>query len=175
MSERNRWTPEEDRALSEAALSTTSAKKDWVKIAERIPNRSAKQCRERWRNHVRPGICKGLWTQDEDLIILRGVKQYGFKWAVIARQLPGRTGSLVKNRYHQTLRSTQQSEDCGHSASLSGCEQSSNDALLEPSDSDSSSNSETKPEPDTPVNQSPPRLCHSESSLDRISISSLCD
>lgn len=30
----------------------------WTEIAQRLPNRSGKQCRERWHNHLDPGIKK---------------------------------------------------------------------------------------------------------------------
>jgi hypothetical protein len=32
--------------------------KRWAAIAQQLPGRIAKQCRERWHNHLDPGICK---------------------------------------------------------------------------------------------------------------------
>jgi len=31
-------------------------KKKWSKIAKNLPGRIGKQCRERWMNHLKPGI-----------------------------------------------------------------------------------------------------------------------
>jgi len=42
----------------------------WKDIATELgKQRDAKQCRERWYNHVRPGIKKGGWTRDEEKLI----------------------------------------------------------------------------------------------------------
>eukprot|EP00299_Pterocystis_sp_00344_P013904 c685_g1_i1.p1 GENE.c685_g1_i1~~c685_g1_i1.p1 ORF type:complete len:210 (+),score=19.13 c685_g1_i1:37-630(+) len=99
---RSPWTPAEDRALFEVV--SNFGAKNWVTIAKHIPKRSAKQCRERWRNHVNPGIRKGHWTKDEDSIIIASVQKWGFRWALIAGQLSGRTGSSIKNRFHGCLK-----------------------------------------------------------------------
>lgn len=42
----------------------------WKDIAKKLgKGRDAKQCRERWYNHLRPGIKKGDWTRDEEKLI----------------------------------------------------------------------------------------------------------
>jgi Myb-like DNA-binding domain len=42
----------------------------WTDVASQLQSgRTAKQCRDRWFNHLRRGIKKGGWTKDEgDLI-----------------------------------------------------------------------------------------------------------
>ena len=40
--------------------------KSWAAIATRLRDRNGKQCRERWRNHLRPQLFKGEWTPEED-------------------------------------------------------------------------------------------------------------
>lgn len=46
------------------------AKPRWTEIAEHVPNRKAKQCRERWINNLRPDIKAGKWDDKEDLLLL---------------------------------------------------------------------------------------------------------
>ena len=48
-------------------------------------------------------VRRGLWSKEEDELILFHQTQIGNKWAKIANYLPGRTGHAVKNRYHQII------------------------------------------------------------------------
>ena len=67
--------------------------------------RNGKQCRERWRNHLRPELNKGDWTQDEDVTIWSRVQQLGTKWAQISElYMPLRTDNDIKNRWDSILR-----------------------------------------------------------------------
>jgi hypothetical protein len=77
----------------------------WSQIAALLPGRRAKQCRERWHNHLDPTVCKDPWTTAEDIALQSGVYELGHKWAQIAKRIPGRTDNQVKNRYNQFLNS----------------------------------------------------------------------
>ena len=45
--------------------------KDWNKIAAVVERRTARQCRERFKNHLKEGIKKGPWSPEEDSLILK--------------------------------------------------------------------------------------------------------
>ena len=78
--------------------------RNWSEISCRIPGRNPKQCRERWYYHLDHGVKKGVWTEEEDEIILSKQEQYGNQWSQFARFLQGRTDNDIKNRYHSLRR-----------------------------------------------------------------------
>ena len=71
----------------------------WAKIAEVMPGRTAKQCRERYNNHVDPAIKKDkVWTAEEDSMLMELHAEHHNQFAKIARHIPGRCYDDVKNR-----------------------------------------------------------------------------
>lgn len=91
------WTEYEDRMLLER-VSVLGPK--WSKIAEFMPGRISKQCRERFVNHLDPTLKRTPWTEEEDQIMIDLQQKNWNKWALIARSLPGRSANDVKNRWY---------------------------------------------------------------------------
>lgn len=93
---RKKFTPEEDNELIKQAKIFGARK--WDLIAKYIPNRTAKQCRDRYKNYLSPNIFHGEWSNEEDIIILEKIKELGPQWSTIASILKNRTSNSVKNR-----------------------------------------------------------------------------
>lgn len=76
---------------------------NWVKIAEYMPGRTAKQCRDRFCNYLSEPHRLGPWEKEEDDILLSILSMIGPKWVEISKHIPGRSGNDVKNRWHKHL------------------------------------------------------------------------
>lgn len=96
------WTAEEDEWLK-TLVGSIGPK--WADVAQQLPGRVAKQCRERYKNHLDPTLRKKEpWTEAEDatLLDLKDGPDGDFStgWARICDHLPGRSYNDVKNRYN---------------------------------------------------------------------------
>lgn len=112
------WTSAEDEVLKK--LIEEHGARHWSNLAQHIPGRLGKQCRERWFNHLCPDVRKGGWTPEEDALISKSVAELGKvrrsrpspcdssfpadmhpgvqAWSVIVQRFPGRTDHAIKNR-----------------------------------------------------------------------------
>ena len=106
------FTPQEDSFLK-YTIGTNGAT-HWNELARSLPGRTAKQCRERWHNHLREGIKKGEWSTEEDLTILSSHEKLGNRWSKISKLLIKRSNNDIKNRYYSLLK-TQKLNELIHS------------------------------------------------------------
>lgn len=96
------WTRREDQIIIDFVRE--HGVKNWTKLAEQLPGRIGKQCRERWRNHLDPDVNRNPWTPEEDDTLIKLHEEYGNQWVKIAESIPGRSDNSVKNRWNSTLK-----------------------------------------------------------------------
>ena len=96
------WTKSEDDRLND--LIAKFGAKRWSFIAGHMPQRKGKQCRDRYLNHLRPGIKTGEWSREEEKVLVEGHKILGSKWSALAKLLVGRPENAIKNHWHATMR-----------------------------------------------------------------------
>jgi Myb-like DNA-binding protein FlbD len=66
------WNIEEDRKVIE--LIEKYGPQRWNFIAENIPGRVGKQCRERWHNHLNPNVNKTAWDEEQEFLLYLVIK-----------------------------------------------------------------------------------------------------
>jgi hypothetical protein len=101
------WTRQEDETIMEFVEQYGT--KNWAKLADLLPGRIGKQCRERWRNHLDPCNNREPWTAEEDELLIALHEQHGNQWVRIATIMRGRSDNHIKNRWNSTLRKREQS------------------------------------------------------------------
>ncbi|XP_020080041.1 transcription factor MYB6-like [Ananas comosus] len=97
------WSPEEDQRLRDYILNHGLS--CWSAVPAKAGlQRNGKSCRLRWINYLRPGLKRGIFSQEEEQIVMSLQAQLGNKWSQIAAHLPGRTDNEVKNYWNSYLK-----------------------------------------------------------------------
>ncbi|GBG27598.1 Transcription factor MYB3R-4 [Hondaea fermentalgiana] len=104
------WTKEEDAVVMRMVEKYGLGNIKWSVIANQLPGRLGKQCRERWFNHLDPSLKKEPWSAEEDRILMEAQSTLGNRWCQIASLIPGRSENAVKNRWNSAMRRKLQSD-----------------------------------------------------------------
>jgi hypothetical protein len=98
-----RWNDMLDDRLK-AAVQIYGDKK-WSLIAEHVPGKTDRKCRERYSEKLAPGLKQNQdWEEEEDDILLREVQRLGVgNWSKIKDALPGRTDQMCRYRYKRLM------------------------------------------------------------------------
>lgn len=101
---RGRWTPEEDEILMELYKKFGAL---WKQISRNIEGRTEHQCSKRYMEILDPLLQDRLrkWSEDEDLLLVKRVLQYGTKWKTIAGELELRPPLTCRNRWRNLVTS----------------------------------------------------------------------
>jgi Myb-like DNA-binding domain len=113
------WTKEEDTLLLNL-VHTMQWPMKWTIVAQSLPDRTGKQCRERYVNHLNPRLKASDWNPVEDSTIFHLYNTIGSHWAKMSKIIPGRTDNGIKNRFHNIRR--QYEREDAHRLRLSSVE-----------------------------------------------------
>ena len=99
------WDEQEDKLLIDLA---TQKPQDWSKIATYFPNKTVKQCHDRWQSQLSPKFDHSPWSRAEEKLLTAAQSKFGTAgWASIAKFFPGRSAYAVKNGFHSVHRRRQ--------------------------------------------------------------------
>jgi hypothetical protein len=96
-SSRHKFLKAEDDMLRE--LVEKYGESNWTIIARYMRRRTARQCRERYKNYLSPKVRNRDWTEDEEELLAQKVREFGPKWAKIAVFFESRSDVNVKNHW----------------------------------------------------------------------------
>ncbi|KAF8379473.1 hypothetical protein HHK36_028908 [Tetracentron sinense] len=100
---RGLWSPDEDQRLSNYILQHGHG--CWSSVPTKAGlQRHGKSCRLRWINYLRPGLKRGMFTIEEEEMIIALHRMLGNKWSQITQHLPGRTDNDIKNYWNSYLK-----------------------------------------------------------------------
>lgn len=99
--QRKKFRRDEDIKLSR--LIALNGPRKWDQIAQSMPGRTGRQCRDRFHNYLNPALINGPWSVDEDRLLIQKVYEYGQHWNKIAKFFIGRSHNNIKNRWYSSI------------------------------------------------------------------------
>jgi hypothetical protein len=94
---RHKFLKAEDDLLRE--LVELYGETNWTTISRYMHRRTARQCRERYKNYLSPRVRNRGWTPEEEELLAQKVRELGPRWAKIACYFEARSDVSVKNRW----------------------------------------------------------------------------
>jgi hypothetical protein len=104
-----KFTPEEDLLLNRFVIQ--SGRVNWNLACAVLPNRTARQCRERWMKYLCPTNSFEPFTSEEDTLLRQLFAQFGPKWTKISRSFKNRTDITLKNRWLLIMRRNRRAQE----------------------------------------------------------------
>ena len=104
------WSKHEDELLLNIVHSMQWPMK-WTVVAQSLPERTGKQCRERYVNHLNPRLKVTDWGVPEDATVFYLYDKIGSHWAKMSKIIPGRTDNGIKNRFHNIRRQYEREDE----------------------------------------------------------------
>jgi hypothetical protein len=77
---------------------------NWRRIAVQMPDRSPRQCRERYQTYLNAAINMAPWSEQEDQLLLAKFEQLGSRWGDYRPFFRNRTLNNIKNRWNTITR-----------------------------------------------------------------------
>jgi hypothetical protein len=80
---RQSFSADEDVKLKE--LVTKLGESNWKGVADRMINRTSRQCRERYKSYIAPNLSYSPWTNEEDELLRAKYLEIGpngLKWRI---------------------------------------------------------------------------------------------
>jgi len=105
-----RLTWEKNQDLYLYSLVDLYGERNWKKVEQEMKAKfpelpiNGKKCRERWLNVGKRGIDRGSLTEFEDLMLIVYHHTYSNSWSAIAKRLPNRNPSTLKNNFYSLIK-----------------------------------------------------------------------
>ncbi|CAN6478670.1 unnamed protein product [Victoria cruziana] len=96
------WSGEEDSLLRRCVEKYGEG--NWHLVPGRAGlQRCRRSCRQRWLNYLSPNVKRGMFSTEEEDLIIRMQRIFGNRWSLIAGRMAGRTANDVKNHWNTRL------------------------------------------------------------------------
>jgi hypothetical protein len=69
-----------------------------------LPGRNVQQCRDRWHHDLTNQANEISWTQEEALLLLQKIDEFGLRWMQLCKVFTNRSAMSVKQRWSYLFR-----------------------------------------------------------------------